>query len=196
MPVWSRGWLTQLPAAHPRSDEEALVEAARHDARAFAPLYEHYVAAIYRYCYLRLNDVQAAEDATSDVFLKALAGISQQHGLFAAWLFRIAHNVVTDIYRRRRPNAPLDVATDLPNSAPLPQTLVEARAEIEALRAALALLPDEQRHVLELQLADWSGVQIAEALGKSTSAVKMLRYRALDKLRSLLQEDAPPTKEQ
>jgi DNA-directed RNA polymerase specialized sigma24 family protein len=47
-------------------------------------------------------------------------------------------------------------------------------------------LSPEYRSVLELQLAGWSSEQIGSALGKTPAAVKMLRYRALARLRSLL----------
>ncbi len=51
-----------------------------------------------------------AEDATGEVFLRALAGLdSYRGGVVAAWLFRIAHNVILDV-RRRRQNLPIEVA--------------------------------------------------------------------------------------
>jgi len=179
------------PTTHLREctepNDAELVIAARANPRAFIPLYERYLGPVYRYCYVRLDSREAAEDATSDVFLKALARLPSLHGqAFAAWLFRIAHNVVVDIYRRRRPTHPLETAEDQSDPTQAPDADVEARAEHEALYAALAQLPDEQRATVELKLAGWSGEQIAAALGKSQAAVKMHRYRALDRLRTLL----------
>lgn len=182
--VWPR--LVIARRQEQADDDRTLVIAAQRDPRAFTPLYERYVRPIYRYCYVRLGTVEAAEDATSEVFLKALASIDTQRGVFAAWLFRIARNVVTDAYRRHRPSTPLHDAIDLPTGDPTPESRVEQHAEVAALHAALLLLPPDQRSVLELQLADWSGAQIAGALGKSTDAIKMLRYRAIDRLRGLL----------
>lgn len=178
-------------------DDRALVAAAQRDPTAFTPLYERYVRPIYRYCAVRLDDHELAKDATSEIFLKALMDLeSLRNGLFAAWLFRIAHNVVVDIYRRRRPAASLEAAVTLFDAAPPIETQVEAQLDLAALRDALALLPDDQRATLELQLADWSGKQIAETLGKSPAAVKMLRYRALQRLRRvLLHPDECPTRE-
>ncbi len=168
-------------------NDAELVIAARTNPRAFIPLYERYLGPVYRYCYVRLDSREAAEDATSDVFLKALACLPSLRGqTFAAWLFRIAHNVVVDIYRRRRPTHRLETAEGQSDPTQAPDADVEARAEHEALYAALAQLPDEQRAAVELKLAGWSGEQIAVALGKSQAAVKMHRYRALDRLRTLL----------
>ncbi len=188
------------PITHPREctepNDAELIIAARTNPRAFVPLYERYLGPVYRYCYVRLDSREAAEDATSDVFLKALAGLPSLRGqTFAAWLFRIARNVVVDIYRRRRPARPLEMVEDQDDPTQTPEADVEARAEREALYAALAQLSDEQRAAVELKLAGWSGEQIAAAFGKSQAAVKMHRYRALDRLRMLLTQAAEGTGE-
>ena len=82
-------------------DDAALVAAARNDPRAFGALYECYLNPVYGYCYVRLGSREAAEDLTSEVFIKALAGLDcYRGGLFVAWLFRIARNVVIDAQRR------------------------------------------------------------------------------------------------
>ncbi len=199
----------------------AMTAAAGTDPQAFALLYTRYLRPVFGYCYVRLQDRHAAEDATSEVFLKALANLSgYRGGAFAAWLFRIAHNVVADFHRRSRRDhrdwhtAPatgddmdrfhgarhgvyealgshtLSMSGD-PDPLPTPEEHALMRAEYEALRSAMDSLSYEQRTVLELQLAGWSGRQIADALGKSTAAVKSLRFRALARLRLLLQEVEP-----
>ena len=56
--------------------DEYLAEAAKVDPGHFALIYDRYVRLIYQYCRRRLWDIEAAEDATSTVFMKALAGIA------------------------------------------------------------------------------------------------------------------------
>ena len=171
-------------------DDARLVLAAQADHRVFTVLYERYVDRVYRYCYARLGSREAAEDATSEVFLKALAALDRYHDvLFAAWLFRIAHNVVMDI-RRRRLAAPLDAARleRRPDPDRTPEEVAVAQAERERLDAALAQLTAEQRAIIELPYAGWTGEQIADALGRSPNAVKQLRYRTLRRLRMLLNQ--------
>ena len=174
--------LPEVPPCPP-ADDACLVAAARADPRAFGPLYERYVGLVYRYCYIQLGNAAAAEDATSEVFLKALAGLRGfRNGSVAAWILQIARNAVADVHRRRRPTASIDQAGDLADPALTPEAVAVAHAEQEALRAALATLPPEQHAAVVLQLAGWSGDQIAGALGKSPAAVYMLRVRALARL--------------
>ena len=58
--------------------------------------------------------------------------------------------------------------------------------------SALAQLPDDQRTAVELPAAGWSDPQIGEILGKSAAAVRMLRYRAMQRLQQLLADDDAP----
>ena len=88
--------------------DEQLVAAAQANPHAFTCLYERYLERIYRFCYNRLGERQAAEDATSEVFLQALAHLpAYRSGTFAAWLYTIARNVVIAHYRRQRRNESL-----------------------------------------------------------------------------------------
>jgi RNA polymerase sigma-70 factor (ECF subfamily) len=197
MVFWSRSRTGDAPPSRGQGagiamvpDDAALVAAARSNPHAFGPLYERYVEPVYRYCYVRLGCREAAEDATGEVFAKALAGLARSgDGVFAAWLFRIAHNVVVDQHRRRRPVEPLEGAGDLLDPDPTPEEEAVAQAECLSLRAALAALPEAQRLAVELKLAGWSGEQIAATLGRSPAAVKQLRFRALGQLRTVLAED-------
>ena len=170
-------------------DEAALVARAQLDRRAFAPLYARYLDPVYRYCYRRLGTREAAEDATSTVFAKALASLpAYRDGSFGGWLFAIAHNVVADDHRRaaRRPERPLDLAGDPTTADPSPEDLAVAADEGRRIRALLAELPPDQRHVVELRLAGLTGAEIAAALGRSVPAVKMLQLRAMTRLRARL----------
>lgn len=169
--------------------DDVLAAAARHDPAAFDALYARYVAPIYRFCHVRLGDRDAAEDATSAVFLKALSAIGAYRAEnFAGWLYRIAANTVVDLQRASSRSAPLDHIPEPVDPAPEPELATLQRLDREALRAALATLPTEQRAAVELQLAGWNGERIAAALGRSPEAVRMLRHRALTRLRAMLAE--------
>ncbi len=182
------GLLRRLqPSQEPAASETALVAQARSDREAFAALYDRYFDAVYRYCYHRLGSREAAEDATSQIFLQVLTALPryQEVGTFRSWLFTIAHNVITNRARARRPNEPLETASEHADPAPLPEDLALAADEHRALAAGVATLP-HQRRAVELRLAGLTGPEIARALGRSHAAVKMLQLRAVDRLRTHL----------
>ncbi len=172
------------------ADDARLALRAPDDRDAFVTLYERHVGAVYRYCLSRLGERQLAEDAPSEVFLKALEHIgSFRGGTFAAWLIVIARNTVIDRLRRHKPVVGLERLPEPVDHSPGPEDRAVAASERMALRGAVERLSEDQRAVIELQLAGWRGSEIAEALGKSQSAVKMLRLRAVRRLRALLAND-------
>lgn len=198
MAAWSRARLGAGPAVPPAGDradpsDGVLVAAAQADRQAFAPLYDRYVDPVYRYCLRRLGSREAAEDATSQVFAKALAALpAYRDRSFRGWLFTIAHNVVSDTRRQRRPVAPLADAEDRVDPASTPEEAALTADEGRALRALLVQLPADQRRIVELRLAGLTGVEIARVLGRSEGAVKMLQFRAVARLRVLLEVEPRP----
>ena len=84
--------------ALPRLDvDAAIVMAAQRDLRAFAPLYEKYFDSVYGYCLRSLRDSEAAADAASQTFAKAMKALPKYKAWsFRSWLFSIAHNVIVD----------------------------------------------------------------------------------------------------
>ncbi len=183
------GLLRRLqPAQEPAASEPDLVAQARSDREAFAALYDRYFDPVYRYCYHRLGSREAAEDATSQIFLQVLTALPryQEVGTFRSWVFTIAHNVITNRVRARHPNEPLETAREQADPGPLPEELALAADEQRALAAGVATLPPDQRRAVELRLAGLTGPEIARVLGRSHAAVKMLQLRAVDRLRTQL----------
>jgi RNA polymerase sigma-70 factor (ECF subfamily) len=174
------------------ADEAALVAAARADPRAFAALYRRHVDPVYRFCYRRLGGSEAAEDATAQVFAKALAGLAGfRGGSFRGWLFAIAHNVVADEYRATRPHLPLAAAESLADPTPGPEETAIGGEAARTIRDLLVHLPPAQRRVLELRLAGLSGAEIAVVLGRSHGTIRNLQHRTLLTRRRLLGVAAP-----
>lgn len=168
-------------------DDAALVAAALADRCAFALLYRRYLDPVYRYCHRRLGGREAAEDATALVFTKALVALPTfRVGSFRAWLFTIAHNVVVDAHRARRPVAPMDAAIGIADPAPTPEERAMATDAGQTLRSVFGHLSPDQRRVVELHLAGLSGSEIASVLGRSPAAVRAIQSRAVFRLRELL----------
>ncbi len=174
--------------------EAALVERARGDPAAFAPLYDRYVERIYRHAFRRLGSHAEAEDITAQTFHRALEAIGEYEwrGVpFAAWLFRISSNAISDHYRAKARTAPLNgTAHDLDalaTTAPAPEAHVLALEEAASVWDAVRLLPPMQRRAVTLRFArGMSHAEVGAVIGRSESATKQLMYRAMCTLRARL----------
>ena len=177
----------------PLSDAD-LLRAARDEPAVFGHLYERYFGLIYAYCDRRLGDRTAAEDASAAIFSRAFAslGSCRHPDRFRSWLFTIAHHEITDRYRARTHTADLDaVAHTLRDPGRSPEDDAIAADERRAVHTALASLPDDQRHVIELRLAGLTGPEIAQVIGRRHGAIRALQHRAFARLRTLLADLAP-----
>ncbi|MGD9713183.1 MAG: RNA polymerase sigma factor [Thermomicrobiales bacterium] len=175
-------------ADHQSPDLAATGEAVTGDDRlTFAATYREFAPHIYRYCFRCLGNREDAEDATSQVFTQALAGFHRlRDGNVRPWLYRIAHNVVIDMIRKRRPASSIDGVRG--DSSAI--TGVDAEFERQELRAeldeALASLSERDRQLVLLRLAGLTGEEIATVLRCSHGAVRVAHHRALDRLRVIL----------
>ena len=170
--------------------DEAIAARALADPDAFTLLYRANALDVYRYCYRRLQDREAAEDATSQTFTNAYAGLRRLGNKpFRPWLYAIAHNVVVDAHRARRPLLPLDATTALEAPTPLPEELAIDHERRDVIRLVLQQLPKRDRDVVELRLAGLSGQEIAETLQCSHQAVRAAHYRAVQRIRELLESE-------
>jgi RNA polymerase sigma-70 factor, ECF subfamily len=180
-------------AADRAMDDRTLAARARVDRQAFAELYRRHFDGIYWYCAGSLGQ-NAAEDATAQVFAKALAALPRYRDLerdtgFRAWLFRIAHNVIVDDVRARRNHAPLEDIEDVADGQELPDEIAIREEMRGALWNLVASLPPDQRNVVELRLVGLTAAEIAAVLGKSRGAVDTAQSRAVARLRSLMTTD-------
>ncbi|MFL5759924.1 MAG: RNA polymerase sigma factor [Thermomicrobiales bacterium] len=175
------------------ADEADLVAAAQRERAAFAPLYARYARPIYRYCYRRLGSHEAAEDATSQTFMKALAAIGRyRDGSFRAWMFTIADRVVIDLQRRQRPQPELDAASNVESAELSPEELFIAAETRLSVQAMLGRLTPEQQRIVALRLAGLTGPEIAAIVGREPQAVKSMQFRAYARLRRFLSIEGQP----
>ncbi len=174
-------------------DESRWVElAGQGDAEAVAWLYRRYAPAVYRYLYYRLGDIDAAEEMTSEVFLRALEALPryQERGRpFLAWLYRIAGARARDYHRRHRRHVQTTFPQAMSSLSPSPEEMAEAHLTAGELQRALAHLTPLQQQVIVLRFVEGlSCSKVAQVMGRSEGAVRVLQYRALEALRRLLAE--------
>jgi len=175
------------------ASEEALLAAAmQYDEAALGELYDRYEAKIYTYIYRRTGDEALAEDFTAQVFLRMLESIRDQkawHSSFSGWLYRIAHNLVIDHYRRKGRQGTVDIDEAAPTASEEhdPEVTVAQSLDAERLRAAIRRLTDEQAEVVSLRfLEGYSISEVATMMNRTEGAIKALQYRAVATLRTLL----------
>ena len=176
------------------SEEVLLAAAMQYDEAALGELYDRYEAKIFNYIYRRTGDEALAEDFTAQVFLRMLESIRDQkawHSSFSGWLYRIAHNLVIDHYRRKGRQGTVDIDEAAPTASEEhdPGVTVEQTLDAERLRAAIRRLTDEQAEVVSLRfLEGYSISEVAAMMNRTEGAIKALQYRAVASLRTLLYE--------
>jgi RNA polymerase sigma-70 factor, ECF subfamily len=185
-------------------DEARLLKAAQaFDLDCLAEIYDRYSPGLFAYAMRQLGDEHLAEDCVAETFSRFLKAIRLGKGpddFLQAYLYRIAHNWISDSYRRS-PAPTLELDENLAGGDQhKPDVQAEANLEGERVRAALRLLTAEQRQVITLKfLEGWGNDEIAAAVQKPIGAVKALQHRALASLRRLLlpaEAEPPAEKEQ
>ena len=170
-----------------RDEEKRLVEHAKRDPREFGALYDRHFQQIYRFVYSRVREQTAAEDVTSEVFMKALKAMPRYQDTgrpFAAWLYQIAVNAIADRYRTLRPAQPLEDFHDLSVAGPAIEEQAAQRDEVRRIWAIVEELPSQQRTALVLKFQEDLKIEdIALAMGKTPGAVKLLIHRGVSRLR-------------
>ncbi|WP_371402864.1 sigma-70 family RNA polymerase sigma factor [Kribbella sp. NBC_00662] len=176
-------------------DEDELIRLAQAgDGAAFGQLYDRYLPSIYRYTYSKTSSRSAAEDLTSETFLRAFRAIARRpraHLNFAAWLVTIARNVVIDHHRSGWSRLAIvtdEVDPQIDESVGPEQAALQS-VSTATVRDALTRLPDDQRECLVLRF--FAGLSISEtaaAMDRTDGAVKQLQFRATNRLRQVVKD--------
>jgi len=173
------------------SENDLLNRARRFEEDALAEVYDRYNLEIYRYAFRYCGDAYLAEECVAETFSRFLRAIREGKGprdYLRAYLYRIAHNWLTDTHRRQ-PAQPVPLDTNLATDPGTnPAQAVATRMENQEIRSLLDQLTPEQRQVIHLKyVEEWKNNEIAKALNKPVGAVKALQHRALRTLRKLVE---------
>lgn len=171
-------------------DVDALVFAAQEgDKEAFGQLYDLYFESIYKYIYFRVP-ASEADDLCETVFIKAwmnLEKYEKRDAQFSAWLFRIAHNAIIDFRRQHRSIAPIDERLEDKSEGNAPKATTEKNLMSREVRSAVEQLKDPYKQVITLKfLIGLSNPEIAEILGEREGNIRVLQFRALKELKTIL----------
>lgn len=167
-----------------RFEDSALIRAAQEDPEAFAFLYEKYADLVRNYFFRRIASEQEAEDLAQEVFVRAFRMLPKfriTNASYYTYLLHVAHNMLVDHYRS-------SAKSSVWSRESLEAVAGEAFSpDFETLNTLLASLSSSERSVMLLTYRDgFKAREVAEQLGKTENAVKLILSRSRKKLRSAL----------
>ena len=195
--------LNSLAGPQARLDELDLADMVRLDSGhdgALNELMKRHAGKLFNYIIRCLQNDEDAADLVQEAFVRVYQNRAKfnSNERFLTWLYAIATNLVKDRYRwrSRHPQVSLDADTDgtgadfknsLPESRPTPDELLAASDQANAVRRAIAALPEELRTPLILsEYEELSHTEVGALLKCSAKAVETRLYRARQQLRMSL----------
>lgn len=183
------------------ADDALVALYSKGNNQAFDILLERYKDKLYSYIYFSVRNEELAEDVFQETFVKAIVTIQQgrytENGKFAAWLTRIAHNLIIDLFRQEKNENVVsndETEVDLFNNIKLSDDTIETKLVNEQVlsdvRRLVDFLPDNQREVVYMrfyqdlsfkEISEITGVSINTALGRMRYALLNLRRMAEEK---------------
>lgn len=183
-----------------KTDDRLATEGAPQAASGLPPDFSEWFndhrSTVYRYVRFRVATREAAEDVTSEVFMKALRSLARYDPSRSSprtWLLRIARNAVTDhlraLRRRGSLHVSLDRIPDLVADVPTQEERVLKQERIQMILNANQTLRSGDQEILSLRYGGGlSNGEIAETLGISHNAVAVRLHRALSRLKAAVTE--------
>lgn len=180
-------------------DAQLMLAYARGDAAAFETLYLKYKDPLYRFFLRQCGNRALAEELYQDVWVRVIDAREryEARAKFGTWLYRIAHNILTDHYRRPVEEELPEPEVIPPSRVDDPEVIVGGQEKLARYRAMLRSLPDEQREAFLLkEEAGMSLEDIARITGENFETIKSrLRY-ATGKLKRALEEPEEDERQQ
>jgi RNA polymerase sigma-70 factor (ECF subfamily) len=157
-------------------------------------VYRAHARAIYGFIYVKVGNREAAEDLTSEVFLRAVSHLdpTREERSILAWLYRVATNLINDYWRSHHGAQVIELdEARLQRAVPPPPDVVRQEETTRRAVHILQQLPNNYGLVLRCRLLD--GMSVAETarhMNTSEANVKVMQHRAL-KYASKFQPDGP-----
>lgn len=182
------------------TDKQLIERYVEGDETAFSSLLLRHEKKVYQYILYKVKDEDLAEDLFQDVFIKVIntlkLGRYNEEGKFIHWVLRIAHNYVIDHFRKSNRTSFITETSDQKSiftriKASVPSwesQVISEQTEID-LKKLIAMLPSEQKQVLEMRIyEELSFKEIAQLTSVSiNTALGRMRY-ALINLRKLIEK--------
>jgi RNA polymerase sigma-70 factor (ECF subfamily) len=171
----------------------------------FQSIYKEYYPKILRYLTRTLNDKEAAEDISQDVFVRVNEGLSKFEGRskISTWIYRIATHMAFDYFKsasfrigkkqtvsgEKLDETKEDMNVWTGDKGKISDQVIERKEMNECIKRYVSTIPENYRTVLIL--SEYEGLknrEIAEILGLSLDTVKIRLFRARSRLRKQMEE--------
>lgn len=177
--------------------ERALLGRVSHDPEAFRELYAHYFPKVFAYVAYRVRRRQDTEDLVSEIFLCVVEQLDRfeyrGENTFAAWIFRIAYNIVSHFRRRQNTHwqmVPLDDVPDISSNGFRPDQIVAQQEVFLHLSQLIEKLPARRQEVVTLRyLGGLRNQEIAKILDLDERTVASHLSRGLKQLQDLMESE-------
>lgn len=158
----------------------------------FSRIYDQYIEKIYRFVYLKVSSREVAEDISSRVFMKGWETVQSGGEITepAAFLYRVARNMVVDHYRTQARTKTISVDA-VPQAIDQRTDIHEraiANADLETVKLAMRHIKKDYQDVLIWHyLEDMPTAEISKILRKSEGAVRVMLHRGIKSLQGQLE---------
>jgi RNA polymerase sigma factor (sigma-70 family) len=162
---------------------------------AFSDKYSKYFPRVFAYVYARVGNPTITEDLVSEVFERAFtkADSLRSDAAFSTWLFTIARNVIISQARKfgRETLVDPEVMQEIaPHSASVESEVLK-QEQMRDLAGLVRRFPQREQDIISLKFdAELSNAQIAQIMGLSEPNVRVILFRTLKKLRSMLSAES------
>jgi len=161
------------------------------DKEAFSQLYDLFADRLYKFIYFKVN-LEDVEDITELTFLKAWTKkhtYNPKKSSISSWLYTIARNTVIDHYRTQKLVEELDIREADPKKVADPKQITEDGLNSSFLKTAINDLSKDYRDLVILRfIDDLSYKEIASILGKTEGSIRIMQFRAVRKLKAILEK--------
>lgn len=182
------------------TDEQLVNAYMEGNDNAFDVLLERHKDRLYSYILYHVRNSDTADDIFQETFVKVIVHLKQQRyvesGKFYAWLSRIAHNLIIDLFRTEQSNNCIsndEAGTDIYNSVQVSQACIETEIVTEQtlddIKKMIEFLPENQKEIVKMryyedlsfkEISDIKGVSINTALGRMRYAILNMRKMAVE----------------
>ena len=168
--------------------EESILKAATTNPAKFAPIYEKYYVAIFKFVLQRVENEQVASEIVSDVFAKAIFNLKKYKFKgypFSAWLYRVAYNEIATKFRKKQKQRTVNIPDESWNLFSNDEDEENDIAiDLQKLKICLPKLKPNEIELIEMRFFEKrSFKEIAEITGVTENNAKVKVYRTIDKIK-------------